>query len=149
MTESSVRELPLHAEARGQVQAAPAQVFDYIDMPERLSAHMARRTWRMPGGTMRIDTDENGGRRVGSRIRLGGRVLGMDLAMDGEVIARDPPRYKAWATVGEPRLLVIGPYRMRVTIDALGDASRVAIAIDYALPARRWERWLGALLGAA
>ena len=142
-------ELPLHADARGEVGAAPPEVFDYVDRPERLSAHMARPTWRMPGGTMRIDTDEGGGRRVGSRIRLAGRVLGMPLMVDGEVVARDPPHYKAWATVGEPRLLVIGSYRMRVTIDARGDGSRVAIAIDYALPARRWERWLGALLGGA
>ena len=71
------------------------------------------------------------------------------LVVEDEVVARDPPHYKAWQTVGEPRLLVIGAYRMRVTIDALGDGSRVAIAIDYALPVRTWERWLGALLGAA
>ena len=36
---------------------------------------------------MTIETDAAGGRPVGSRIRLAGRVLGMNLAVEGEVRA--------------------------------------------------------------
>ena len=139
--------LERHAEADCEVPADPLPIFEYIDRPERLSAHMERRSWRMGGGTMTIDTDAGGGRAVGSRMRLAGRVLGMDLAVEGEVTEREPPYRKVWQTEGEPRLLVVGAYRMEVTIDKRGIGSHVRIAIDYALPSDGLSRWLGALFG--
>jgi hypothetical protein len=42
-------DLPWHAEAECEVRAEPSAIFDYIDRPERLSAHMARRSWQMAG----------------------------------------------------------------------------------------------------
>ena len=81
-------------------------IFEYVDRPERLSTHRARR-----------------------------------------VVQREPPTLKAWKTVGEPHLLVIGRYRMMVSINARKDGSRVVIAIDYALPSDGLAYWLGRLFG--
>jgi hypothetical protein len=139
--------LRLHAEATCEVRSAPSAIFEYIDKPERLSAHMARRSWQLAGAAMVIETDAAGGRAVGSHIRLAGRMLGIPLSVEGKVVRREPPNLKAWETVGEPRLLVIGRYRMRVNIDARGDRAHVMIAIDYALPAKALTRWLGMLFG--
>lgn len=139
--------LRLHAEATCEVRAQPPSVFDYIDQPQRLSAHMARRSWQLGGASMAIETDAEGGRTVGSHIRLAGRMLGIPLSVEGRVVRREPPNLKAWETVGEPDLLVIGRYRMRVNIDARGDSAHVVIAIDYALPANAPARWLGMLFG--
>ena len=96
---------------------------------------------------MAIETDAAGGRSVGSRIRLMGRMLGIRLQVEAEVVRRELPNMKAWETVGEPHLLVIGRYRMSVNIEARGDRSHVTIAIDYALPAKTPARWLGMLFG--
>ena len=137
----------LHAEAECDVGAKASTVFDYIDRPERLSAHMARRSWQLAGTAMTIETDAAGGRRVGSYIRLAGRMLGIPLYVEGKVVRRDVPGGKAWETVGEPRLLVIGRYRMSVNIEAGRDQSHVRIAIDYALPANAPARWIGSLFG--
>jgi hypothetical protein len=135
---------PRHEEARCDVPAPPADVFEHIDRPERLSAHMARKSLRLGGGSMSIETDSAGGHAVGSHIRLGGRVLGLALNVECIVTQREPPRFKAWQTVGKPRLLVIGPYRMSVAIEPMKPrASRVIITIDYALTANRIWRWFG------
>ena len=96
---------------------------------------------------MAIETDAKGGRAVGSRIRLTGRMLGISLYVEGEVVQREPPRLKTWETIGEPRLLVIGRYRMSVDIQERGDRSRVRIAVDYAMPASAPARWLGMVFG--
>lgn len=144
---SKALQLPLHAEAACSLRAQPSSVFDYVDQPQRLSAHMARRTWQLGGGSMAIETDADGGRAVGSRIRLAGRMLGIPLHVECKVIRREPPSLKAWETVGEPHLLVIGPYRMTVMIDLRGKGSHGAIAIDYALPASGVGRRLGMLFG--
>jgi hypothetical protein len=93
---------------------------------------------------MSIETDSAGGRAVGSHIRLGGHVLGLALNVECIVTQREPARFKAWQTVGTPRLLVIGPYRMSVAIEPMNRrASCVIIAIDYALPPNRIWRWFG------
>jgi hypothetical protein len=99
---SEVLILPLHAEAACDLNAQPSFVFEHIDQAQRLSAHMARRTWQLGGGSMAIETDADGGRAVGSRIRLAGRMLGIPLDVECKVIRREPPRLKTWETVGEP-----------------------------------------------
>ena len=139
--------LPLHAQAMCVVGARPPSVFEYVDQPQRLSAHMARRSWQLAGASMNIETDAAGGRTVGSHIRLAGRMLGISLYVEGKVVQRKPPDVKAWETVGEPHLLVIGRYRMRVNIEPRGDETHVVIAIDYALPAHALTRWMGTLFG--
>jgi hypothetical protein len=139
--------LPLHFEVNCDVRAQASSIFDYIDRPERLSSHMARRSWQLAGASMAIETDADGGRVVGSHIRLTSRMFGMHLDVECKVMRRELPRLKAWETIGEPHLLVIGRYRMSVSIDAHGDHSHVTIAIDYALPTRAPARWIGMFFG--
>jgi hypothetical protein len=137
--------LPHHEQAEAVVAAPREQLFHFIDDPRHLAAHMSGRTWRTGGTTMHLTLDAGGGRRPGSRMRLEGRVLGIRLAVDTEVIEREPPVRKTWQTVGEPQLLVIGSYRMSVAIHRVPAQSSVVVRIDYALPANRRDalsRWL-------
>ncbi|MCC6193232.1 MAG: SRPBCC family protein [Burkholderiales bacterium] len=127
------------------VGAPREQVFAFVDEPARLAGHMGRRTWMMGGGRMRLDMDRHGGRRTGSRVSLTGRAFGIPLHVRAEVTERDPPTIKRWQTVGEPRLLVVGRYRMSVTIDRAPRQSLASIRIDYALPGAhrgRFAQWL-------
>lgn len=101
----------------------------------------------MAGSSMHTEFDEQRFRAVGSRLRMRGRVLGMPLTLQEQVVVRDPPRRKVWATVGEPSLLAVGAYRMGFELEADGDG--VAVRIDYELPSRGAARWLGRVLGRA
>lgn len=94
---------------------------------------------------MEIELDADRGRKVGSRIRLAGRVFGIELAVEGIVTERDPPRRKVWETTGSPKLLVIGHYRMGFELSPRGGRSMLRVFIDYALPAKAPARWLGLL----
>ena len=70
---------------------------------------------------MTLSLDEQAGRSLGSHIRLQGRVLGVQLSLEEVVTEHTPPTRKVWMTVGTPRLLVIGPYRMGfVLVPAIG-----------------------------
>jgi hypothetical protein len=138
-----------HEETRAEVNAPPVQVFAFLDNHQNLSAHMEKSSLMMAGSSMRIETDEHRGQEVGSHIRLSGRVLGFPLSLDEVVTEHEPPRRKAWQTVGEPRLLVIGGYRMGFDVDAAGRGSGVRMWIDYELPRSAAGRWLGRLFGRA
>jgi hypothetical protein len=108
---------------------------------------MTRSSWMMGGGRMSIEFDEARGQRVGSRIRLSGKVFGIELSLDQIVTERNPPDRKVWETIGAPKLLVIGRYRMGFEITAQVDNSLLGVFIDYRLPDAPPARWLGYLFG--
>lgn len=139
--------LPRHEEAAADVGIAPSEAFARLDDHRRLAAHMASRSSMMLGASMRIEADAAQGRAIGSRIRLSGRVLGLPLFVEETVTDYAPPQRKAWQTLGEPRLLVIGAYRMGFEVEPRTGGSRVRLWIDYQLPTRGAARWLGRLLG--
>jgi hypothetical protein len=142
-----MRALPLHEETSVEVEATPEALFERLDDHSRLSSHMQQSSWMMGGGSMRIESDDGRGRRVGSRIQLSGRAFGIPLSVEETVMERVPPLRKVWETDESPRLLVIGPYRMGFEIARLAQRSRLCVFIDYALPDGFWTRWLGRLLG--
>ena len=140
---------PLHHRSEVDVGTDAHNLFSLLDDHRRLSAHMEKRSLMMAGATMRVETDALKGQAVGSLIRVTGRVFGVNLMVEEVVTERVPPLRKTWETRGEPRLLVIGSYRMGFNISAQGDRSRLVVFIDYQLPPRGFAHWLGLLFGRA
>lgn len=141
------REYPFHEEATVEVNASSADVFAILDDHRSLSSHMESSSLVLAGSAMHIELDRDQGKAVGSRIRLSGRVFGVRLLVDEEVCEYEPPRRKVWETTGEPRLLVIGRYRMGFSLSPVEAGSSVRIWIDYELPMHGIARWLGRLAG--
>ena len=113
------------------VDTTPEALFEDLDDHERLSAHMMKSSAMMAGSKMEIAFDAGGGRAVGSKIRMSGRMLGLRLDLEEVVTEREPPLRKTWETIGEPRLLVIGAYRMGFEIKPSGSGSMLKVFIDY------------------
>ena len=139
---------PHHFESSVDVAASPAVLFAEIDDPERLAGHMTESSMMMAGSSMRYAYDEAAGKAVGSKISMTGTMLGIRLALEEIVTERDPPFHKVWETLGEPRLLVIGGYRMGFEIAERAGGARLKVFIDWRDPPAPW-RWLGRLLGPA
>jgi hypothetical protein len=135
-----------HFESSGFVRGTPDAVFNHVDDHERLSSHMTRSSWMMGGGRMDVQLDAERGRRLGSRIRMSGRAFGLQLSLEEVVGEYDPPRHKSWETVGEPRLLIIGRYRMGFDVGPQSGGSKLRVFIDYELPQGTRGGWLIAKL---
>ena len=101
----------------------------------------------MMGSRMSMEVDAGGGRVIGSKIRMDGRMLGMRLSLEEVITERLVPSRKAWQTIGVPKLLVIAHYRMGFELTRHGDGSQVRVFIDYRLPGEAPGSWLGRLLG--
>lgn len=129
------------------ISATASEVFALVDDHARLSSHMSQRSWAMGGGSMAIEVDSGQGKAVGSRLRLHGVVFGLRLFVVETVVERTPPFRKVWETNGEPRLLVIGRYRMGFEITEFGSSSHLTVFIDYDLPSAKPSRWIGMLFG--
>jgi len=136
-----------HSQRSVDVEAPPDVLFAYLDDHARLSAHMSKRSWMMAGSSMALELDAAEGRAVASRIRLSGQVLGIKLRVDEVITERNPSQRKVWKTTSEPRLLIIGRYRMGFEIEPRMTGSHLKVFIDYALPETFPARWLGRILG--
>lgn len=101
----------------------------------------------MIGSHMSIDVDADGGRMIGSKIRMQGSMLGMALSLEEAITERQVPYKKTWQTIGTPQLKVIAHYRMGFEVTPKGESSQVRVYIDYSLPATAPIAWLGRLLG--
>ena len=139
----------LHHRSEVDIGTDAHSLFALLDDHRRLAGHMEKPSLMMADTTMRVETDALKGQAVGSVIRVTGRVLGVNLAVEEVVTDRVPPLRKTWETRGEPRLLVIGSYRMGFTISPEGDRSRLVVFIDYKLPPRGFAYGLGLIFGRA
>lgn len=136
---------PLHYETHAQLDASIEAAFSHLDRFEALSAHMEKRSAMTLGSSMRITTDDLGGRAVGSMVRMHGRMLGIPLSLEEVVTQRQPPRAKAWET-RSVRLLVMGQYRLGFQLEPADRGSVLRVFIDYEEPSWRLAQSLGRAL---
>ena len=134
-----------HMEASANLASEPHKVFALLDDQTRLAEHMGKPSLMMGGGKMTYELDEQKGQAVGSHIRMGGSAFGLQLSLDEVVTERIPPRRKVWQTVGMPRLVVIGSYKMGFELTGAGAGSALKVWIDYDLPRRGLGRLVPAL----
>jgi hypothetical protein len=138
-----------HYQSQVDTDLEAASLFALLDDHRRLTGHMEKPSLMMAGAVMHTETDALAGQAVGSVIRMTGRVLGAGLTVEEVVTERVPPSLKTWETRGEPRLLVIGAYRMGFTISPSAGRTRLVVFIDYQLPPRGLANVLGRLFGRA
>jgi hypothetical protein len=108
-------------EAAVQIPAPAEAVFARLDDQTWLAARMER-----------------------SSAMMGGSSFGLSLYVNEVVTVRDPPRRRAWKTVGAPRLLVVGAYEMglksRLRPPARTSASGSPTTLRWVCSRRRWVR---------
>ena len=140
---------PFHHESTGQANAPVEQVFAFLDDLTALAAHMGESSMMMLGSRMSINVGAGGGRLIGSKVRMEGRVLGIRLSLEEVITKRQVPAMKVWETLEVPKRRVISRYRKGFELTRNAVSSLVRVAIDCALPITAPGSWLGALLGAA
>ncbi len=134
-----------HYEKDTFISAPPREIFNFTDDHSRLSSHMGKSSWMMGGGRMDVSVDAGRGQQAGSHIRMSGKAFGIPLFLDEIVTIHEPPHRKEWETVGEPKLIVIGHYRMGLKINTEKNGSKLKVFIDYELPTSVGVRLLGYL----
>jgi hypothetical protein len=131
------------------VAAPPARVFAWLDEPRHTGWHMSRPSPAMLGGALRVERLSDTVTGVGATYRSWGRVLGLPIDFTTVVTQWVVNREKVWRTTGDPRLIVLGHFEMRFSIDPVGDGgTRLVLALDYDLPSGRLGRLLGRALAA-
>lgn len=125
------------------IGAQPVGVFTWIDDPRNTGWHMSRPSMAMLGSVLRTEQISPSATGVGATYRSHGHVMGLPLDFTARVTRWVPDKEKVWCTIGEPRLVVLGGFEMRLTITPESGGTRLVAGIDYTLP----KSWAGRLLG--
>lgn len=136
-----------HYEESVLILANPKSVFAYADDHTNFSSHMNKSSWMMGGGKMETKIDKGKGQKVGSHIKMNGKVFGINLYLDEVITIHKTPYQKEWQTVGDINLLVIDHYKLGFEISPEKNKSNLKVYIDYDLPKTVGGRILGYLLG--
>lgn len=136
-----------HYSEAAVLDATAAEAFAFADDFGKLSSHMSGSSMMMMGSSMQTVLDAGRGQAVGSQVVMTGRMLGLELSLEEVVRVREPPRRKEWETIGSPRLLVIGGYRLGFEIAPVGKQAELRVFIAYNLPSSIGRRLLGRFLG--
>jgi len=128
------------------IEAPSERVFAYVDDIRNLARHMSEsRSMPMMGSKLKLEimTPETTG--VGALYRYSGRMMGLTIDFSETVTQYVAGREKAWRTIGEPQLLIIAGYEMRVLVEPISPgSSRLDVAAiepraTHRKPKRRYK----------
>lgn len=128
-----------------EIRAAAEPVFARVDDIRNLGWHMTdRSSMAMMGSRLRLEVLSDQPTGLGATCRYSGTVMGLSIDFSESVTKYLPPREKVWRTIGEPRLLIIASYEMRVAVEQMSPTSaRLTISIVYELPRAAFWRIVG------
>ena len=131
-----------------EIRAAAEAVFAYVDDIRNLGWHMTgRSSMVMMGSRLRLEVLSDRPTGLGATYRYSGTMIGLSIDFSESVTKYLPPREKVWRTIGEPRLLIITSYEMRVAIEPLSlRSAQLTISIVYELSRSGFWRIVGLLL---
>ncbi len=135
--------------SRAALVAAPSErVFAYVDDIQNLARHMSEsRSRPLMGSKLRLEIVSAEPTGVGATYRYTGQLLGLELDFSETVTTYVAGREKIWQTIGNPKLLIMHGYEMRVVVEPVTPTtSNLTISIDYELPVSGFWRVAGWLL---
>ena len=129
------------------IRALADSVFAYVDDIRNVGWHMTdRSSVAMMGSRLKLEILSEQRAGPGATYRYSGTMMGLPLDFSESVTRYIPNREKIWHTIGEPRLLIISSYEMRLTVEPLSaSSSRLTISIAYDLPRSPLWRLIGRL----
>ena len=130
------------------IQAPAEQVFAYVDDIRNVGWHMTERSsMAMMGSRLELEIVSEQSTGLGATYRYSGTMMGLSLDFSESVTRHIPNREKVWRTIGQPRLLIISSYEMRLAVEPLSAASsRLTISIAYELPRSAFWHIVGRML---
>jgi hypothetical protein len=101
-----------------EIRAPAEAVFAHVDDIRNLGWHMTgRSSMAMMGLRLKLEISSDQVTGLGATYRYSGTMLALSIEFSESVTKYLPPRLKVWRTIGEPRLLIIASYDMRLAVD--------------------------------
>ncbi|MBI2125811.1 MAG: SRPBCC family protein [Thaumarchaeota archaeon] len=133
-----------HAQKVIEIRASPEEVFAFMDDIQNVGWHMeGQRSMPLMGGKLDLERLSTNATGEGATYRWYGKILGMKVDFSEVVSKWVEGREKVWHTIGDPKIIIMSNYEMRLTLSPTDVGTKVIFEIDYDLP----NTWYGKIIG--
>ena len=101
----------------------------------------------MMGSKLKLEILTSNATDVGATYQYSGSMMGLMIDFSETVTKYVSGREKIWRTIGNPQLLIVESYEMRVVVEPLqANTAQLTISFDYDLPRSGMWRLIGRAL---
>lgn len=130
------------------IEADPQTVFAYMDAISNTGGHMMKDSSMMMGSRLQLDQLSPNATGQGARYRWYGNVMGFPMDFTIVVTKWIENTEKVWETTGQPKMLILSWYQMRLLIKPVGNEhkSQVTLSFHYKRPKQMFWQVMSVLL---
>lgn len=116
------------------VRASPEKVFTFMDDLSKTGIHMSQSSMMMMGSKLTLEQLEGPSKGVGATFHWSGKVMGMPIDITETVTKWIENKEKVWETIGSPKIIILGWYRMSLKTENVGESTLASLQIEYTKP---------------
>jgi hypothetical protein len=128
------------------INAPVEAAFDYLDDLSKTGMHMSESSAMMMGSKLTLEHLPGPESGAGAKYRWFGKMMGLPLDFTVEVTKWIKNEEKTWETIGAPKMIILGWYRMRLMTEPdNAGGTRTWLEIEYTPPEGLFYRFLSAV----
>lgn len=116
------------------IHAAQEDVFSFMDDLSKTGMHMSEKSMMMMGSKLALEHLSGPARGVGAVYHWHGKVMGMRIDITEKITTWIENREKIWETIGRPKIILLGWYRMILKTSAVKEGTLTSLQIDFTPP---------------
>ena len=116
------------------IHSPPQKVFAFMDDLSKTGMHMTENSMMMMGSKLMLEQLPGPCRGVGATFHWHGKVMGMPVDITETVTKWIEGQEKVWETIGQPKIIILGWYRMILKTKPSKEGTLASLQIDYTQP---------------
>jgi hypothetical protein len=116
------------------IYTSPQKVFSHMDDLSKTGMHMKENSMMMMGSKLSFERLEGPLQGIGTTYRWHGKIMGLPVDITETVTKWTENQEKVWETTGDPKIILLGWYRMILKLMPVKEGTLVSLQIDYTQP---------------
>lgn len=105
-----------------------------MDDLSKTGMHMSENSIMMMGSKLVLEQMPGPSKGVGATFHWNGKVMGMPVDIIETVTKWVENKEKVWETIGSPKIIILGWYRMRLKTASANEGTNTSLQIEYTEP---------------
>ena len=116
------------------IHSDPEKVFAYMDNIGNTGMHMTKSSIPMMGSKLKLLQLSENATGLDSRYRWFGKMFGLTMDFTIAVTKWIKNKEKIWGTIGKPKMIILGWYKMRLVVSPEEYNTKATLSISYTKP---------------
>lgn len=116
------------------IHVYPEKAFAYMDNIGNTGMHMTKSSMPMMGSKLELKQLSENATGLNSKFRWFGKMMGFTMDFTVVVTKWIKDKEKVWETIGEPKMIILGWYKMHLVLSPEGKNTKAELSLAYTKP---------------